>query len=723
MSDMKRIIAGVLCCLLMISTCYVSFAEEGLSDATKELMKLNIIHADKNGNIRENECLTTIECLEVFSRLSGSYYNTENIEERWKNNYPKKIKTDPPLWQKEIICNLPAYLVLEDEWDALNLNACCKQKDAILYCVRAVTDIGGCIRSADFYEYTPQQVYDTAYAKGLISSNNMDHSNDYITRREFFSMIDKLLFVEFQVGGDGGGSTRRYIDNFKKDEDTVPVPTYEERIQSFLNNNPAASEAEYNKSLSSNSSMNRWVNYGILEGFPNKELDRQITRGEFAVVISRVLGYTYVGGDQFQDLNGTAWYADDFLRAFYARVIKGCDGYAYPDNTITREEAMVMLSRAFYIEKGATDDIKFVDASEISPWAKESVCAMVSKGYIKGDETGSFNPQSFITYSELSEILNRIVNVYYNLPRTYGTDATTEIKGNVVIASPNVVLKNTTIEGNLYLAPNIYNGNLVLNNVKVNGTVYLWGMSGDPICFVDCSAKHVTWVREDWSSYPVLQHSGKNAYAIDVGKDPIIHDDMSISWTLPDNMFGVDGYSITFVDADGNEIKYGTSLVPNFNTLKGLDILKYISKYYPKKINSIRVYPVSLSKDVDTSHFLNIDISEIHAKEEGNPLTLQDIYVEEPHKVFLTLGNNDNFEEGNYYCVSQYDGQETRTYIFQADATGQTCSIDNLFGYLGGGTLKHLKIQKVTVSGDAKTGFEITYTLMPEKPFTVISTD
>ena len=73
----------------------------------------------------------------------------------------------------------------------------------------------------------------------------------------------------------------------------------------------------------------------------------------------------------------------------------------------------VMLVRALdykKIELEATSEKSFSDEAEIADYAKESVNALASNGFLKGDGT-NFMPQKNITRGELAAIIGRLTAI------------------------------------------------------------------------------------------------------------------------------------------------------------------------------------------------------------------------------------------------------------------------------------------------------------------------
>ncbi|GIO95616.1 hypothetical protein J14TS5_07020 [Paenibacillus lautus] len=69
---------------------------------------------------------------------------------------------------------------------------------------------------------------------------------------------------------------------------------------------------------------------------------------------------------------GTAWYADEIAAAEQAEIIRGMQNRFEPDRSITREEMVIMLVRAYEHKKSLKQNrasTKIKDSTDISVWA------------------------------------------------------------------------------------------------------------------------------------------------------------------------------------------------------------------------------------------------------------------------------------------------------------------------------------------------------------------
>lgn len=162
------------------------------------------------------------------------------------------------------------------------------------------------------------------------------------------------------------------------------------------------------------SAILRWSDYGVLQGSEGKfSPDGTLTRGQMAVILSRLLNLPAAPSAGFTDVAPDAWYADGINRCAAAGILQGSEGKAMPEDPITREQAMVMLCRALGI---AAEDVGaltgFSDLSLVSDYARPYAAALVKAGVVKGDANGLLNPLSKITRAEIVTMIDRLVGHY-----------------------------------------------------------------------------------------------------------------------------------------------------------------------------------------------------------------------------------------------------------------------------------------------------------------------
>lgn len=238
----------------------------------------------------------------------------------------------------------------------------------------------------------------------------------------------------------------------------------------FIPNSVFAADYSDVKNHWAKTQISKFSEYGIIQGADgNFRPDDSITRGEIAVIIDKLMNYQVKAQNTFSDLD-EKFYTSSILKANHSNIITGSDGKVRPNDKMTREETAVLICKAFGLEKGSASSLKFDDNDSISPWSKEYVATLSKKGYISGNNN-KFNPKDNITRAEVVTMLNNIIGNLYNKVGTYSDN----INKTVIVNTPNVILKDMNIDGDLIIAEGVGEGDLTLDNVIVAGRVLVRG--------------------------------------------------------------------------------------------------------------------------------------------------------------------------------------------------------------------------------------------------------
>ena len=144
-----------------------------------------------------------------------------------------------------------------------------------------------------------------------------------------------------------------------------------------------------------------------------------------------------------------------------------------PDRAITRQEAIAVVARALQLnldDYAKTDLSKFADAKEVSGWALPYMKAMVAAGYVHG-RTQGLVPQANITRAEFAQLYFNIIQSYIAKSGSY----TKDYKGNLLVRTKDVELKDMSIDGDLIIGNGVADGKITLSNVKISGRLVVWG--------------------------------------------------------------------------------------------------------------------------------------------------------------------------------------------------------------------------------------------------------
>jgi len=147
---------------------------------------------------------------------------------------------------------------------------------------------------------------------------------------------------------------------------------------------------------------------------------RDITRAEFAAIVVRALGLKPAAGTGgFSDVKDGDWFSGVVHTAHAQGLINGMeDGTFRPNDKITREQAMVILSKAMALVEleGASPEqapktlAPFTDADDVSAWAKRGVADSVHAGIVSGRSAGSLAPKAFIKRAEVAAVAQRLLS-------------------------------------------------------------------------------------------------------------------------------------------------------------------------------------------------------------------------------------------------------------------------------------------------------------------------
>lgn len=154
--------------------------------------------------------------------------------------------------------------------------------------------------------------------------------------------------------------------------------------------------------------INKLYNEGIVSGRGEGKYapGDNITRAEFVKLLCEVIDIEE-GFAQFLDVSDNDWFAPYVRRAAAGGIIYGSDGKFKPNDSITREDMAVIISRAL---KLTTENApEFTDSNDISEYAKAGVAALSENKIMQGD-SGMFMPKKNATRAEAAMVIYTIFN-------------------------------------------------------------------------------------------------------------------------------------------------------------------------------------------------------------------------------------------------------------------------------------------------------------------------
>lgn len=222
--------------------------------------------------------------------------------------------------------------------------------------------------------------------------------------------------------------------------------------------------------------LEKLVSWGVMRGDSSGDLhpDRTLTRGEFVVLVNRAFGYDDTSASvPFRDVKAADWYYDDINIGYTTGYFNGTSkSTASPNNSVTREQAAVLLGRNLALDDDPGASLDFTDSNTLSNYSRGLIRSSVVEGILSGYGDGSFKPKQSITRGQMAVLLVNAIGTPVNKS---GTQTLGGVYGNVTISTSGVTLKDTTIAGNLYITGGLGLGDVTLENVNVLGKIVVCG--------------------------------------------------------------------------------------------------------------------------------------------------------------------------------------------------------------------------------------------------------
>ncbi|MBR5329579.1 MAG: S-layer homology domain-containing protein, partial [Firmicutes bacterium] len=159
---------------------------------------------------------------------------------------------------------------------------------------------------------------------------------------------------------------------------------------------------------------------GVMNGFPEGlyKPDGEVTRAQLVVMLWRMEGspianYTLTFNDMDAD-----WYKEAIRWAASEEIVKGHSEKEFaPDDPITREQLAAIFQRyASYKGYTVTERASlssYVDAANVSSWAKDAVEWSVAVGLINGKSATELAPQDTATRAQAATMVYRFCEVIF----------------------------------------------------------------------------------------------------------------------------------------------------------------------------------------------------------------------------------------------------------------------------------------------------------------------
>jgi hypothetical protein len=236
------------------------------------------------------------------------------------------------------------------------------------------------------------------------------------------------------------------------------------------------------------SALNAAVENGLLNGFEEGgaryiKPEASLTRAQMATIVNRAFGAQAAAAlTGVTDVPSYTWYAPEMQKAVQMGTFM-LDTKMRPNDSITRQEAFVVLARAFKLQdadKAYKPLNSFSDKADIADWAKPNLSAMAGAGYIQGSG-GYLQPKASITRAEFATVMDNMVKQYIDVAGTY---TAVVADGNVIIRVPGVTLDGVKVKGDLVIGDGVGEGDAILKNITVTGRALIRGGGENSVKFI-----------------------------------------------------------------------------------------------------------------------------------------------------------------------------------------------------------------------------------------------
>ena len=234
----------------------------------------------------------------------------------------------------------------------------------------------------------------------------------------------------------------------------------------------------------------QWTSKGYISGYEDGTFkpDNSITRAEFVRLVNQSMGYTKTGNAYFSDVSSSYWGYNDIQKGVAAGYVRGDgNGKFRPNDPVSRQEAAVMIAQICGLGQDFSAAAKYTDYRYIPSWAAGYVGAVSKAGIMSGYPDGDFKGDRYLSRAEAVIALDKALN--YNASTTDNR----EVLKNYKLTDTS--LKDKIIKGDLVISSSLSKKDVVLDNVKVEGSIIVEG--GKTITAKNCEINNLEMSTSD----------------------------------------------------------------------------------------------------------------------------------------------------------------------------------------------------------------------------------
>lgn len=270
----------------------------------------------------------------------------------------------------------------------------------VINTIKEYNDIFGADFQTDFLRVSSAQMAKALYNKNFTYASEV--------KAAFDARLKALLADTSGTGGSGGsGGGGKGGSTGSGSIGAAPGNSVQEIISQigektiFADMDDAAWAKEYIEGV-----YRRQIMIGS-DGYfrPNEN----VTRAELAkiIVLAKELDMT-AAEINFSDVKSGDWYYEFIQTAVSNNIAEGMgDGSFGAEESVSRQDAAVMLHRAFGGDKGAA--LEFADSGSIADYAYDAVCSLCGQNVISGFPDNTFRPEMPLTRAQTAKIIYELI--------------------------------------------------------------------------------------------------------------------------------------------------------------------------------------------------------------------------------------------------------------------------------------------------------------------------
>lgn len=149
--------------------------------------------------------------------------------------------------------------------------------------------------------------------------------------------------------------------------------------------------------------------------------ERALSRAELASILVKTfdLGSRKAVNPEtevLKDVPSQYWAADDINTVIRLGIMKGYrDGYFYPEQRISRSEALAIFAQAYGVQQYDDATVKTIlapysDAKQIPDWAEKAMATTLKNGFLDIGASGKIRPMQPMTRGDMAFALGQYLN-------------------------------------------------------------------------------------------------------------------------------------------------------------------------------------------------------------------------------------------------------------------------------------------------------------------------